>query len=384
MKKKSRFHAFLASFLALFALTPIALGDFVSGAGGNEVSLPVASTDERAVCYVGTTRYTSLSKAIEQTTSGTIFVYPGLKKPDDTLYTVELNASCTLKSGVTLSLPYESETVFDSSVHGSSNVFADDSTSSVKKNRKTQVLFKPGVVLTMESGTTLNIGGIIGGPGAGLSGQTSSSYCEITLSDGAGIECNGGTINCYGYIKQTSNTVSTFVNINSGKLHSPFVLYDFKGGSVTLSIYNIDTPSQKFCPFSIFDVPNLQSTVKIVSGVIWETRTLVYIGTNTTYYPEADADRIVNFIGPTDSKTALVLTSGYMTVKYTPRTNGITQNSSDSGKTVISIFGEASIGSLSLYLEVAVVVGGFTLGTQKITIDTNSFFFPVSYRLDLT
>ena len=45
MKKKTRIHAFFASFLALFALTPIALGDFVSGSGGNEVSLPVATTE---------------------------------------------------------------------------------------------------------------------------------------------------------------------------------------------------------------------------------------------------------------------------------------------------------------------------------------------------
>ena len=378
MKKKSRIHAFLASFLALFALTPIALGDFVSGGGGNEVNLPIATTEERAVCYVGSTRYTSLSKAIEVTSSGTIFVYPELKNADETLYTVSLDASCTLKSGVTLSLPYSGETVFDSSAHAASgNDFADASTSAVKTNRKTQVLFQPGVVLTMESGSVLNIGGILGTPNAGLSGQTSSSYCEITLSDGAGIECNGGNINCYGYIKQTSKTASTFVNINSGKLHSPFVIYDFKGGSVTMGIYNIGSSNQ-FCPFAIFDVPNLQSTVKVISGAIWETRTLVYIGTNSTYYPESEADRIINFVGPTDSKTALILKSGYMTVKYTPKTNGVTTRATDSAKTAISIFGEASIGSLTLSMTVSA-----SIITKTINLDTNNFFFPVSYRLDL-
>ena len=384
MKKKSRIHAFLASFLALFALTPIALGDFVSGGGGgNEANLPVATTEERAVCYVGSTRYTSLSKAIELTSSGTIFVYPELKNADETLYTVNLDASCTLKSGVTLSLPYSGETVFDSSAHAASgNNFADASASAVKTNRKTQVLFQPGVVLTMESGSVLNIGGILGTPNAGLSGQTSSSYCEIALSDGAGIECNGGNINCYGYIKQTSNTASTFVNLNSGKLHSPFVIYDFKGGATTLGIYNL-TGSNKFCPFTIFDVPNLQSTVKVVSGSTWETRTLVYIGTNSTYYPEKDADRIINFVGPADNKTALVLKSGYMIVKYTPKTNGITINSNDSGKTVISIFGEASIGSLSLTMRVSMDVPILGNVGKTINIDTNEFFFPVSYRLDL-
>lgn len=384
MKKKSRIHAFLASFLALFALTPIALGDFVSGGGGgNEANLPVATTEERAVCYVGSTRYTSLSKAIELTSSGTIFVYPELKNADETLYTVNLDASCTLKSGVTLSLPYSGETVFDSSAHAASgNNFADATTSTVKTNRKTQVLFQPGVVLTMQSGSVLNIGGILGTPNAGLSGQTSSSYCEIALSDGAGIECNGGNINCYGYIKQTSNTASTFVNLNSGRLHSPFVIYDFKGGVATLGIYNL-TGSNKFCPFAIFDIPNLQSTVKVVSGSTWETRTLVYIGTNSTYYPEKDADRIINFVGPADNKTALVLKSGYMIVKYTPKTNGITINSNDSGKTVISIFGEASIGSLSLTMRVSMDVPILGNVGKTINIDTNEFFFPVSYRLDL-
>ena len=379
MKKKSRIHAFLASFLALFALTPIALGDFVSGGGGNEVNLPIATTEERAVCYVGSTRYTSLSKAIELTSSGTIFVYPELKNADETLYTVNLDASCTLKSGVTLSLPYSGETVFDSSAHAASGSdFADSSTSTVKTNRKTQVLFQPGVVLTMESGSVLNIGGILGTPSAGLSGQTSSSYCEITLSDGAGIECNGGNINCYGYIKQTSNTASTFVNINSGKLHSPFVIYDFKGGAATLGIYNL-TGSNKFCPFAIFDIPNLQSTVNVTNGATWETRTLVYIATNSTYYPEKDADRIINFVGPEDNKTALVLTSGYIKIKYTPKTNGITTNSSDSGKTAISIFGTASIGSLAITMKVKA-----SFITKTINLDTKNFFFPVSYRLDLS
>lgn len=374
MKKKSRIHAFFASFLALFALTPIALGDFVSGSGGNEVSLPVATTEERAVCYVGSTRYTSLSKAIELTSSGTIFVYPELKNADGTLYPVNLDASCTLKSGVTLSLPYSGETVFDSNAHAASGSdFADASTSAVKTNRKTQVLFQPGVVLTMESGSVLNIGGILGTPNAGLSGQTSSSYCEIALSDGAGIECNGGNINCYGYIKQTSNTASTFVNINSGKLHSPFVIYDFKGGTATRGITNLS--SNQFCPFVIFDVCNLQTTVKIVSGTTWETRALIYISTNKTFYPKKDSDRILTFIGPSTSNTALILSSGYVVVRYVPAVNGITTQGATSGTTSIQVFGTVDLGNFSVSL---------TISGATVSVNTNNYFFPVSYRLQIT
>lgn len=331
------------------------------------------------VAYISSNYYGTIEKALSAASSGdSVYVIPNLLDSNDLLHPVHIKNDCTISSGVVVNLPYDGTTYFDASVHGSENKFADETTAKVKTNRKTQVIIENGITLSIASGGILNIGGILGGPSAGLSGNTTSSYCEITMATESKIECYGGTINCYGYIKETENNNASMLTIHSGKLHTPFVIYDFKGGAATLGIYNLSS-SNMFCPFAIFDVCNIQTTAKICEGSTWETRTLIYIGTNDTYYPEAESDRIINFISPNSSKTALILNSGYITVKYTPKNNGLTEATAGNAKTLIEINGSADIGSLSLSMKVSA-----SIITKNISIDTSKFFFPVSYRLDLT
>lgn len=381
MKRRNFYTILIAFFSFIFAFFAIGNSIFVIP-GDSTIDNIGINSGTRAVCYNGDKRYTTIEKALEKANSGdTIYVYPDLKDSSGNLQPVYISKSCTINSGVTLSLPYVGTTVFDSSAHGDRNTFADADAASVKKNRKTQVIIGPNVSLTMNSGSFLNIGGIIGGPGAGLSGETTSSYCEITLSTGSTILCKGGTINCYGYIKQTElDNNSRLIVTNSGKLHSPFVIYDFKGGSATLGIYNLKGDN-RYCPFSVFDVCNIQTTVQIFSGAKWEARSLVYIGTNTTYYPENDNDRILNFIGPTHEKTLLVLTSGYASIRYVPKTNGITAQGTDGARTNINIYGTLDIGSLQIFLKVTAVGGNIS---KEINLNTENFFLPVSYRLSIT
>lgn len=384
MKRRNFYTILIAFFSFIFAFFAIGNSIFVIP-GDSTIDNIGINSGTRAVCYNGDKRYTTIEKALERANSGdTIYVYPDLKDSSGNLQPVYISKSCTIKSGVTLSLPYVGTTVFDSSAHGDKNSFADADAASVKKNRKTQVIIGPNVSLTMESGSHLNIGGIVGGPGPGLSGETTSSYCEITLSTGSKISCNGGTINCYGYIKQTEReNGSQLIVTNSGKLHSPFVIYDFKGGAATLGIYNLKGDN-RYCPFSVFDVCNVQTTVRIFSGATWEVRSLVYIGTNKTYYPENDTDRILNFIGPTNQKTLLVLTSGYALIQYVPKTNGITAQGTDGARTNIHIYGTLDIGSLRIVLKVAAGDGIGEIITKTIDLNTVNFFLPVSYRLSIT
>lgn len=375
MKRRNFYTILIAFFSFIFAFFAIGNSIFVIP-GDSTIDNIGINSGTRAVCYKGDKRYTTIEKALEKANSGdTIYVYPDLKDSSGNLQPVYISKSCTIKSGVTLSLPYVGTTVFDSSAHGDTNTFADADAASVKKNRKTQVIIGPNVSLTMNSGSFLNIGGIIGGPGIGLSGETTSSYCEITLSTGSTILCRGGTINCYGYIKQTSLDNTSILRVeNSGKLHSPFVIYDFKGGTATLGIYNLEGDN-RYCPFSVFDVCNIQTTVQIFSGATWEVRSLVYITTAKKYFPEKDTDRILNFIGPTNQKTLLVLTSGYASIRYVPKTNGITAPGNNGARTNINIYGTLDIGSLRIVLK---VVG------KEIDLDTENFFLPVSYRLSIT
>lgn len=391
MKRKKRIG--LLTLLSLFVASILTATSFGYWNLSSEVSTTISEntqnvktnanqyTSDRAVCYLDnatTVFYTSIEKALSVATSGrTVYVIPGLKGTDGNSYPIHIKNNCTIPSGVTLSLPYNGTTVFDSTVHGPNTNFADYSLAAVKTNRQTQVIIDENVTLTVLG--TLNIGGIIGAPSAGVSGNTTSSYCEITMSANSQIVCETGKIYCYGYIKRTTASNNSLLTIGeTGKLHSPFVIYDFKGGGATLAIYNL-SGNNRFCPFSIFDVCNVQTKTTIKSGAYWETRTLVYIGTNSTYYPEKDADRIINFIGPGSSKAAIILTSGYLTTEYTPQTNGITTPSASSSNTMITIYGTAEIGSISLTMKVSAA-----FISKTISIDTGNFFFPISYRLSIT
>lgn len=391
MKRKKRIG--LLTLLSLFVASILTATSFGYWNLSSEVSATVSEntqnvetkvnqyTSDRAVCYLDNAPavfYTSIEKALSVATSGrTVYVIPGLKGTDGNSYPIHIKNDCTIPSGVTLSLPYDGTTVFDSAAHGPNTNFADYNLAAVKTNRQTQVVIDENVTLTVLG--TLNIGGIIGAPSAGVSGNTTGSYCEITMSANSQIVCESGSIYCYGYIKRTAASNNSLLTIGAtGKLHSPFVIYDFKGGSATLGIYNL-SGDNRFCPFSIFDVCNVQTKTMIKSGAYWETRTLVYIGTNDTYYPEKDADRIINFISPNSAKTAIILTSGYLTTEYTPQINGITSPNASSSNTMITIYGTAEIGSISLNLKVTAAII-----TKNISIDTGNFFFPISYRLSIT
>lgn len=391
MKRKKRIG--LLTLLSLFVASILTATSFGYWNLSSEVSATISEntqnvetkanqyTSDRAVCYLdnaSTVFYTSIEKALSVATSGrTVYVIPGLKGTDGNSYPIHIKNDCTIPSGVTLSLPYDGTTVFDSTVHGPNTNFADYSLAAVKTNRQTQVVIDENVTLTVLG--TLNIGGIIGGPSAGVSGNTTSSYCEITMSANSEIICESGKIYCYGYIKRTTASNNSLLTIGAtGKIHTPFVIYDFKGGTATLGIYNL-SGDNRFCPFTIFDVCNVQTKTMIKSGAYWETRTLVYIGTNSTYYPEKDADRIINFISPRSTKTAIILTSGYLTTEYTPKTNGITTSSASSSNTLITIYGTAEIGTISISMKVTAAII-----TKTISIDTGNFFFPISYRLSIT
>ncbi len=376
IKRRGSKYIFLALGLSL-ALTGVGVAAYVVDKSRIETDFVPEESNDRAVCYNGTTntKYTKIEKALSDATSGqTVYVYPELTNDDGSIYPVHIKENCTISSGVTLALPYSGTTVFDASAHGTfsnSMYFADQTEALVKQNRKTQIIIDSNVTLTVNG--TLGIGGVLSLPTQGVQGQTSGAYCEITLSDNSSI-VSTGTINCYGYIKRTSNGNGSLVDIQSGTLLTPFVIYDYKGGTQTMSINNL-SGNDKFSPFQIFDFCNVQSKVKIQSGAVWQTRACVYISMTSAYYPENESDKMLNLIGPTANKTALVLTNGYAEIEYTPKTNGITTNATDSSKTTVTICGTADMGTISLSFEVQ-----YYIISQTININSDDFFFPICYR----
>ncbi len=317
------------------------------------------------VCYTKSDnkQYTSIEKALEKANSGeTVYVIPGTKPT--------ISRNCVIKENVTLCLPYDGTTYFNSEVHGTNNVFSDASESSINTNRVTQVIIKENVKITMKTGSNLNIGGIVAGPGQGLAGQTAGKYCEILMKNGSQIISNGGNINCFGYIKEDVNN-TCFISVENATVVVPFVIHDFKGGSATLGIENRTT--DKFCPFEIFDFPNIQSKIRIYSSSFLKSYCQIYISSTKTYFPTNEPDRYLTVIGNTTSNTIFILKNGYIDMKHTPDESGISKTFSATDKTtdIFEIYGSCSIGSISISISVL---------TKTVTVYTANFFLPLCYR----
>lgn len=384
MKKKSRIHAFFASFLALFALTPIALGDFVSGSGGNEVNLPVATTDERVVCERHTTdtggnskilRYVDLTQAIKDASSADkIYVLPGLTDANGNSYPIPLG-TCTLSCD--LILPYDPANLSSpTSSDGTADAeFADRDAASVKANRKIKVVLQENAVFTVSAGTTLTIGGVIGrGASSQLEGHTTGNYAEISMAKNSTI-INKGTIDCYGYIKEEGreNNGSFVHNEGGSAMKLPLVVYDFSGGSYTVTkCYNGSKCT--ICPFNVFDFPNCKPRTRFDYLSTLAGYADLYAGdqhNKTTGSVIGKSGALVNITSKGSYIENRVVSGS--TYPYSRR-NGGYESYND-----LSLYGDVSAGQLTLHVSVKVAII-----TINATIKTSDVHLPVSYRYHIS
>lgn len=153
-----------------------------------------------------------------------------------------------------------------------SNNFSDSTTTNINNYLNSTIIISKGKTLTINNGAQLVIYGQLGTPAAwGLSGATCGYYSQIILMDNAKI-INNGIIDCRGYIKEgfstkpTENDKSLISNNsyvdNYGTLYLPFVIYDYSGATPTIGAY---TKSAE-CPFNMYDMPNIHSTLRTYSG----------------------------------------------------------------------------------------------------------------------
>lgn len=301
------------------------------------------------VAYIGSSYYGTIEKALSASKSGdTVYViisndminsgYPVIK------------ANCEVKSGVTLTLPYEG-TSYENR-NGSSNDFADVNASSVSTNMKINVHIAEGVVLTNNG--TIRIGGIVGNAGQGLSAQTSGSYSQITLSTNASIVSNG-TILCLGYIKEESLNNGSMLEVKSGTVTAPFVIYDYRGGTNTVTVYR----KGGIAPFSVYDMPNIQVIYKQMSTATLE-------GYVDLYASSSHNTAKIKIIS--SSSAILNLSSGaYIVSKYTPEVFGYTKKTDTGGLTNIKLYNGASGGSMSMKI-------------NGVTVKTDSVYFGISWK----
>ena len=336
---------------------------------------PPTQVEESKVCYIGSTYYTKVEKALEVAKNNngadTIYIIPGVNPT--------ITQNCEIGSGDTLILPYEGEKWdYGKPTKDLSDGFIDSNETNVNKYRVINLTLQNSV-LTVNTNANLYIGGIFRARGI------CDKYTQITLEGNSSIKTSGKVIN-YGYIKEVAET-----NAQQKKLPSPNVKYTdqtgpnryvevLPGGTIrnALAVYNSLGASylsglndKKICPVDTFDFPNAQTLIKVNSGGIVEAQAKIYV---TSSAADKAVDKTATIVATkslananSSLKPLFFLESGYMTIRNIP-TNIL--YSDVYSRTFVNIFGQMEVGYLYVDLEVA-------------KIDTSNMFLPISYKLDI-
>lgn len=242
-------------------------------------------------------KYTIIEKALDVAQSGDIVsvLPPTLSNyhptdnnvlPDKVNYKISRN--CEIKEGVTLIVPTDSislNSVTDSSsfdalvknmqeddrTRGETTEHTYDSKASYGKYStdneslylRTTITIEKNVQLTNKG--KLLISGYLGGgvnAGAGIRGQTSHSYSQIVLEEGASIvqDSANATTYCYGYIKESIFNNNSFVNVLLGNFYLPLIVCDYKGFQFSSGI-EAAVKEQACSPFNQFEMRNIESNI---------------------------------------------------------------------------------------------------------------------------
>ena len=223
----------------------------------------------------------------------------------------------------------------------------------------TWVKLAENVILTVNG--TLEISGeITGGGGGNMSGHTAGRYATLELMSGAEIDVSG-LVKCYGFIENVEGNANGKLTVNSGgNIYVPFVLIDFKGGTIMSAIAEGMT-NYGYAPFHQFNFPNVSVTLKIKYGGKMSVWCNLEAGNQTNF-----TEGVV--VGK-DSSVFIELTNdkySYLEAKYDPSTC----------ITSLKIVGGAQLNALSLTVEGKTVKSSdFLFGLSwlyHITLDNNS------------
>ena len=335
---------------------------------GETASDVLTPTKQPAVAYYDSKYFASVESAVNSANatgqSKTVYVIPGLKDSSGNALEIKILNNLTINSSVTLCLPYTGTKFYntssgdDSWTNNSSTNFADSSTANVKTNRQTLVTIASNKTLTVNG--KLQVGGVFGNKSQGMSTGTNGKYCEIGLYTNAKILING-SYEGYGYIKEYDalNNGSIFEIASSGSAKINMVFYDYKGGTHTSNIYQYCSPLQ------VFDVPNIQSLFRVRYGGV--------VTGCIRIYPSTTVEKDLTVVGP--SSGVLMLSSGYLDLKYTPATKGITVKTVGGAHSTVTIHqGSLSLGYI--YISYSAILA-------TVEIDTRNLFLPLSYRYEL-
>ena len=291
--------------------------------------------------------------------------FAGKNIADQVGYT-QSDGNYTVKSGATLTLPYDTSKNTERKVgeSGTKEYEAGVNATVNKYGSEASAREDPGncdLTVTVAADTkitvdgSLKIGGITTGGNGGNAnaGRTCSGYAKLVLGQNAVIKSNG-VIEAYGFIEEETQNNNSQVILNGGSLKMPFVVVEHRGGTIFLSMLTAsdrETGWMEGSPFNRFFLENVEPLLTI-------KRFASLLGYANLYANNKDNTATINLIGNVDSMLNI---DGYVTAKFDRTSN----------KMKLDIYGDTTLNDLSLTL-----MKGFE-------IHTTCTMFPVSWMLNV-
>lgn len=270
-----------------------------------------------------------------------------------------ITKNVTIKSNVTLNIPYEVNAEGAPIVNVAKASVIDGGTFVSNSSAVFTLNIAPNVTLTNYG--TIEIGGVLGsgGGGANASGQTCGAFSKIELDSNSCID-NYNLLFCYGLITEKAvNNASKIIFEESGRIDEPFIVRDFKGGSATYAAYL--NSGDKYSPFNLFEMRNIFPAVKYKSGAQLK-------GWGNLYANNDFQAMTLDVIGSTSSSIIEIASGSYLNVKYVSNGQYTTE-----GYCKLDFYGSVNVNSLSFNFK-----AGFS-----INVSTSKGFFPISYLLQI-
>lgn len=255
------------------------------------------------------------------------------------------NAYRTVKAGVTLKLASDedSSAKIGKPTYGNGvGNYVDTDSSKIKY----KLILSESTVLEVYG--NILIQGLLGVNGPGLSGHTSGNHSQI-INNGTINLNSGANLDLRGYIKGAGT-----IEARSGAIvYSPFVVYDYRGGTNTKTVYE----KAKIAPFRIYEMPNIQCNYSILYGA-------EHKGYLDLYASDQHRSAVATIFGKGSAMMIMEDSTAHITTTYERTGNLI-------GETTLTMTGKVKMGVLKIKV------------TTTVTVAMNEVRFPMPWNFTI-
>ena len=255
------------------------------------------------------------------------------------------NAYRTVKAGVTLKLASDedSSAKIGKPTYGNGvGNYVDTDSSKIKQ----KLILNESTVLEVYG--NILIQGLLGVNGPGLSGHTSGNHSQI-INNGTINLNSGANLDLRGYIKGAGT-----IEARSGAIvYSPFVVYDYRGGTNTKTVYE----KAKIAPFRIYEMPNIQCNYSILYGA-------EHKGYLDLYASDQHRSAVATIFGKGSAMMIMEDSTAHITTTYERTGNLI-------GETTLTMTGKVKMGVLKIKV------------TTTVTVAMNEVRFPMPWNFTI-